>query len=60
MRIHSLSIRNVRGIAQLDLSDLPRLLDGAKALALTAAEFLLSPELQADARKAFEISRGLG
>ncbi|MEQ8858589.1 MAG: M20 family metallopeptidase [Pseudomonadales bacterium] len=34
-------------------------LDGAKALALTAAEFLLDPALQQDARKAFEVSRGL-
>lgn len=34
-------------------------LDGAKALALTAAEFLCSPELQARTRKAFDVSRGL-
>ncbi|MEQ8485750.1 MAG: M20 family metallopeptidase [Pseudomonadales bacterium] len=34
-------------------------LDGAKALALTAAEFLLDPALQAEARKAFDVSRGL-
>ena len=34
-------------------------IDGAKALALTAADFLLSPELQEKSRKAFEISQGL-
>jgi metal-dependent amidase/aminoacylase/carboxypeptidase family protein len=34
-------------------------LDGARALALTAAEFLCSPALQARTREAFEISRGL-
>jgi len=34
-------------------------LDGAKSLALTAAEFLLDKQLQADTRKAFEVSRGL-
>jgi len=34
-------------------------LDGAKALALTAAEFLQSKSLQTDAARAFEISSGL-
>jgi amidohydrolase len=34
-------------------------LDGARALALTAAEFLCSPALQVRTREAFEISRGL-
>jgi metal-dependent amidase/aminoacylase/carboxypeptidase family protein len=34
-------------------------LDGAKALALTAAEFLLDGSLQAETAKAFQISRGL-
>jgi len=34
-------------------------LDGARALALTAAEFLLDPSLRADARRAFNVSRGL-
>jgi len=34
-------------------------LDGAKAMALTTAEFLLDPSLQADVRKAFDVSRGL-
>ncbi|MCR9276488.1 MAG: M20 family metallopeptidase [Pseudomonadaceae bacterium] len=34
-------------------------LDGAKSLALTAADFLLSPELQTQSRKAFELSTGL-
>ena len=34
-------------------------LDGAKSLAMTAAEYLTNPALQADARKAFEISKGL-
>ncbi|MEZ5560276.1 MAG: M20 family metallopeptidase [Pseudomonadales bacterium] len=34
-------------------------LDGARALALTAAEFLLAPDLQAEVRKAFEVSKGL-
>lgn len=34
-------------------------LDGAKALALTAAEYLCSADLQARTRKAFEVSRGL-
>ncbi len=35
-------------------------LDGAKAMALTAAEFLLDPVLQTEVGRAFEISRGLG
>lgn len=35
-------------------------LDGAKAMALTAAEFLLDPTLQAEVSRAFEISVGLG
>ena len=34
-------------------------LDGAKALALTAAEFLLNPELQNETQKAFAVSKGL-
>ena len=34
-------------------------LDGAKALALTAAEFLLDESLRSETRKAFELSRGL-
>lgn len=34
-------------------------LDGAKALAMTAADYLLSAELQASTRKAFDISKGL-
>jgi len=34
-------------------------LDGAKAMALTTAEFLLSDTLQADVRKAFDVSAGL-
>ena len=34
-------------------------LDGARALALTAADYLLDPALQAETRRAFEISRGL-
>ncbi len=34
-------------------------LDGAKALALTAADFLLDTDLRRESRKAFEISRGL-
>ena len=34
-------------------------LDGAKALALTAAEFLLNPELQSETQKAFAVSKGL-
>lgn len=34
-------------------------LDGAKALAMTAAEFLLTPVLQEESRQAFEISEGL-
>ncbi|MEM7097451.1 MAG: M20 family metallopeptidase [Pseudomonadota bacterium] len=34
-------------------------LDGAKALALTAADYLLSPALQDQARHAFEVSQGL-
>ena len=34
-------------------------LDGAKALALTAAEFLLDENLRFETRKAFEVSRGL-
>ena len=34
-------------------------IDGAKALARTAAEYLLSPELQRRSRDAFELSKGL-
>ena len=34
-------------------------LDGAKALALTAADFILSPELQEQTRKAYDVSQGL-
>ena len=34
-------------------------LDGAKAMALTTAEFLLDPLLQAEVRKAFDVSKGL-
>ena len=34
-------------------------LDGAKALALTAAEFLTNKDLQKDTKKAFLISEGL-
>jgi amidohydrolase len=34
-------------------------LDGAKALAMTAADYLLSAELQGAAQKAFDISKGL-
>ena len=34
-------------------------LDGAKALAMTAAEYLTQPQLQAEARSAFEVSKGL-
>lgn len=34
-------------------------LDGARTLALTAAEFLLDPDLQAETGKAFAVSRGL-
>ncbi|MEE9254490.1 MAG: M20 family metallopeptidase [Pseudomonadales bacterium] len=34
-------------------------LDGAKALAMTAVDYLLGTGLQADARKAFEVSKGL-
>lgn len=35
------------------------ILDGAKALALTAADYLTSTHLQDDARKAYEVSKGL-
>ncbi len=34
-------------------------LDGARALALTAADFLLDADLRRESRRAFEISRGL-
>ena len=34
-------------------------IDGAKALALTAADFLLSTELQKRAKTAYEVSKGL-
>lgn len=44
--------------AASDLGD-RAVLDGARALALTAAEFLCSPALQVRTREAFEISRGL-
>ena len=46
------------GYAGSESGDLAAL-DGAKCLALTAAEFLLDGKLQHDARKAFQISRGL-
>ena len=35
-------------------------LDGAKALALTAADYLLDADLQSSSAKAFEVSKGLG
>ena len=35
-------------------------LDGAKALALTAADYLLDAHLQSSSAKAFEVSKGLG
>jgi amidohydrolase len=35
-------------------------LDGARTLALTAAEYLLSPALQTDVDKTFAVSKGLG
>ena len=34
-------------------------IDGAKALALTTANYLLSPALQSEAKHAFEVSKGL-
>ena len=34
-------------------------IDGAKALAMTAADYLLSPALQQQARHAFDVSKGL-
>lgn len=34
-------------------------LDGAKTMALTAAEFLLNPALQSEVQHAFEVSKGL-
>jgi len=34
-------------------------IDGAKALAMTAAEFLLEPGLQAEVKKAFDVAEGL-
>ncbi|MCB1684977.1 MAG: M20 family metallopeptidase [Pseudomonadales bacterium] len=34
-------------------------LDGARTLALTAAEYLLNPSLQAETRRAFDVSKGL-
>jgi len=44
--------------AASELGDLA-VLDGAKSLALTAAEFLCSKELQVRTRNAFDISKGL-
>ncbi len=35
-------------------------LDGAKALALTAADYLLDADLQSSSAKAFEVSKGIG
>ena len=35
-------------------------LDGAKAMAMTTAEYLLNGALQTEARRAFEVSKGLG
>ena len=34
-------------------------LDGARTMALTTAEYLLNPALQADVKQAFEVSKGL-
>ncbi len=34
-------------------------LDGAKALALTASDFLMDEALQDETRRAFEVSKGL-
>jgi len=34
-------------------------IDGAKALALTAADFLLSPGLQSESKRAYDVSQGL-
>ena len=34
-------------------------IDGAKALALTAADYLLSPGLQSEAKRAYDVSQGL-
>jgi hypothetical protein len=34
-------------------------IDGAKALALTTADYLLSPALQTQTKRAFEVSKGL-
>ena len=34
-------------------------LDGAKSLAMTAAEYLASPDLQAESVKAFAVAEGL-
>ena len=35
-------------------------LDGAKALAMTAYEYLSDPDLQAATKRAFEIAKGIG
>jgi len=44
--------------ARSDQGDLA-VIDGAKALAQTAAEYLLSPQLQRESAHAFEVSKGL-
>jgi amidohydrolase len=44
--------------AASDLGDAAAL-DGAKALAMTAADYLLSPSLQEQAKQAFDVSKGL-
>ncbi|NBC22750.1 MAG: amidohydrolase [Gammaproteobacteria bacterium] len=53
--IHNPEFAKWAGSEQGDLAAL----DGAKALALTAAEFLLDGSLRQETRRAFEISRGL-
>ncbi|MCZ6890071.1 MAG: M20 family peptidase, partial [Gammaproteobacteria bacterium] len=44
--------------ARSEMGDLAAL-DGAKALAMTAADYLINTTLQADSKHAFEVSKGL-
>lgn len=53
--IHNPEFEQWAGSEKGDLA----VLDGAKALALTAAEYLTSAALQADARRAYDVSKGL-
>lgn len=53
--IHNPEFEKWAGSEKGDLA----VIDGAKALALTAADFLLSPGLQSESKRAYDVSQGL-